>query len=258
MMRLVSGCTVKDLKSDSYEYYSNNFINGFRSYIQQYYAFIEPEKKSVVVMAGRETKSAGVNISDDLRCIFIHIPKAAGTSIKQALHLAGQGHPTWQYFAQAYPDKWKAYRKFTVIRNPWDRVVSAYVYARMKESYWHGENTFLHPDYPLLKDKSFEDCCRMLEEDRNSLTHESWHAQYLWMADVVDGKASPMVDVILRYENLDADFARLAALLDTRECRLPHINKTERVAYRDYYDDSTRAIISRVYQADVELFGYKY
>ena len=98
----------------------------------------------------------------------------------------------------------------------------------------------------------------MLEEDRESLAHESWHAQYLWIADVAEGKVKPMVDMVLRHENLDADFAQLTAFLGAGDRQLPHVNKTERTSYRDYYDDTTREIVTRVYQADITLFGYTF
>lgn len=39
-----------------------------------------------------------MNISDKYRYIFLHIPKAAATSIKEALELPGSGHLPWQYY----------------------------------------------------------------------------------------------------------------------------------------------------------------
>ena len=199
-----------------------------------------------------------MNISNELRCIFIHIPKVAGTSIKQALDLSGQGHPFWEYFAQNYPEQWKTYRKFTVIRNPWDRVVSAFCYAQMEESYWHGTDTWLHPDYELLKNCKFSEFCHILLNQRDRLKHESWYPQCRWIATKKDGRVVSVVNDILRYESLDADFAQLADLLGAKVRKLPHVNKTDRMAYRKYYNTKTRKIISRVYRADIELFGYSY
>lgn len=64
----------------------------------------------------------------ELRAIFIHVPKAAGTSIARALfdekskHLALNRY--WAFNAAAT----KAYFKFAFVRNPWDRFQSAFHY----------------------------------------------------------------------------------------------------------------------------------
>ena len=78
--------------------------------------------------------------------IFIHNPRAAGTSIRRALlhgddpndniSFPGSRSTRWTYnskhmFAsqarpQIKPEIWKRLFKFAVVRNPWDRIVSIY------------------------------------------------------------------------------------------------------------------------------------
>lgn len=199
-----------------------------------------------------------INSSDRYQCIFIHVPKCAGTSVKQALNLPGRGHPSWHWFATNSPDKWNSYLKFTIVRNPWDRFVSAYVYATMKESYWHGEHAGLHPDYPLLSQKSFVECCRLAQQQRQLLQHESWYPQYLWLTQSTNGQIRLMVDLVLRYENLGEDFRTLCQRLGLPPVDLPHVNVSPHGGYRDYYDDETRAIVAGLYAADISLFGYQF
>lgn len=199
-----------------------------------------------------------MNISNEHKCIFIHIPKAAGTSVKKALDLPGRGHPSWQYFAANYPDEWKAYKKFTVVRNPWERVVSAFCYAKMENSFWHGKEKGLHPDHNLLRAKSFTECCMILQKERDALTHESWHPQHLWIAGTVNGKLVPTVDRVLRCESLDRDFAKMCQLFGFECSPLPHINASAHKHYKKYYNPKTRKIIARLYSTDIELFGYSF
>ncbi len=78
-------------------------------------------------------------------------------------------HPISEYF------------KFAVVRNPWDRVVSCYEYAKMEESYWHATKgkarAGKHLDYDLLKDCSFENCLDILKNTPQKLRHQGWANQ---------------------------------------------------------------------------------
>jgi len=186
------------------------------------------------------------------------VPKAAGTSIKRVLDLPGGGHPNWQYFEKTFPEKWATYRKFTVVRNPWDRVVSAFAYAQMSQSHWHGEGKAKHPDFDTLAGKSFAQCVRILTSDRTLLKHESWHPQYLWMVGTEDGKLISKVDQILSCENLADDFSKLCALWKIECDPLPQMNRSERGSYRSYYDEETRDLVARHYAVDIGLFKYSF
>jgi hypothetical protein len=200
-----------------------------------------------------------INVSHKYGCIFIHIPKVAGTSIKKVLCLPGFGHPPWQYFYQAHPQYWQKYRSFTVVRNPWDRLVSAYHYAKMRKSFWHNEARGLHPDYQTLRDRSFEDCVSMLKNDRGLLKHESWFEQSLWVMGTGPLEGELMVSTVMRFENLAEDFAGLCAELQIPPRKLPKTNSSKRGRdYRHYYSDSTRRLVGEIYDADIDTFRYTF
>lgn len=89
-----------------------------------------------------------MNISDKYKLIFFHLPKCAGKSIISALDIktndetnlksglrqtTAMGYDTVYWNKLIYPEKWKTYTKFTIVRNPWDRVVSIY-HFRKKEN----------------------------------------------------------------------------------------------------------------------------
>src|SRR5699024_6551715 len=79
------------------------------------------------------------------RIVFIHIPKAAGTSIAGLLYGKRNGHLKAEYVKKqlgeaAYAEKFS----FSVSRNPYDRLVSAYNFARQGETK-HG--AIAHPEF---------------------------------------------------------------------------------------------------------------
>jgi tetratricopeptide (TPR) repeat protein len=220
------------------------------------------EAQRLEALAGAPAAGAQVfclNASHQHRCLFIHVPKNGGTSIKRVLDMPGGGHPPWQHYASGYPQIWRRYASFAVVRNPWDRAVSAYHHARMRESHWHNERMGLHLDYPLLHDKTFEECVTILCHERPRLVHDSWKDQSYFVVDPESAERKVMVGTLLRFETLADDFARFCRAQGI-ECKpLPTVNTSDRSRdYRTYYNERTRAMIEEVYRADIETFGYTF
>ena len=72
-------------------------------------------------------------ISHKHKCIFIHIPRTGGTSIEKALTEADwwkvdkkTKHLDCKTAKNLYKDNWNEYFKFTIVRNPWDWMVSLF------------------------------------------------------------------------------------------------------------------------------------
>ena len=88
--------------------------------------------------------------SEQLKLLFIHLPKTGGESIAAALkpwHLRGVKHRTYREFA-AYHGQRKVdgYFVASFVRNPWDQVLSFYSHLR-KPAYMRKEDISPHEWY---------------------------------------------------------------------------------------------------------------
>lgn len=190
---------------------------------------------------------------DDNRCVFVHIPKTAGLSLCAALFgCKGGGHLTARAYraifgAQDFDD----YFKFTFVRNPWDRIVSAYTFlsqggANERDRAW---------GQAVLSDfGSFDEfVLRWLDERR---LYEQIHLVPQWEF-VVNGQGQPCLDFIGRFERLGDDFQYVLDQLG-RSCALPQSNASQRSPYRDYYSGASRRRVAQLYRRDIEQFGYSF
>lgn len=126
---------------------------------------------------------------------------------------------------------------FTIVRNPFDRVVSAYHYLRDR----CGDRPF----------RSFV---------VDVLAHEgtAFDPHFAPQADSLLHDGSLLVDHVGRFETLEQSWREIAARIDA-PAHLPHRGRSERAArYADYYDDASRAVVERLYRDDLALFGYAF
>jgi hypothetical protein len=80
----------------------------------------------------RENSPYSLKDFDRYQCIFFHIPKCAGMSVAQGLFgNQGASHITLTHAKLIFGlHNFNNYFKFTFVRNPFDRVVSAYFFLK--------------------------------------------------------------------------------------------------------------------------------
>ncbi|MBA6412293.1 sulfotransferase family 2 domain-containing protein [Parahaliea sp. F7430] len=185
--------------------------------------------------------------SNSKRFIFIHIPKAAGTSIRYALGEpeAGRKHLPWWVYKTANPNKYNKYYKFSFIRNPVDRLVSGYTYLR------NGGNKqaddMLVANY-LRKYKNFESFVEQEILSGFMTNHHIFRPQSWYLCD---WSGDIKVDFLGSYENIDEDFKFVADKLGIKSV-LPHVNKSIAKLESSFSED-TIGIIEKVYYQDYIL-----
>ena len=183
--------------------------------------------------------------------VFVRIPKTATESICKALGDPGYQHRSIHFY-RYHPDLNKALPSFTVVRNPWDRFVSAFEFAKKNPDIGNKSvQEFLNSFADI---QSFIHACK---KDKLIYRLRSHHfiPQYKFIS-ALNGTIG--VDHVLHFETLQADFTKLCQSLGIAEISLPHINKTSHAKYQDYYSPETRDIVGQLYKKDIELFGYEF
>lgn len=207
-----------------------------------------------------ETKN-GMSLApfDRRKCIFVHIPKAAGVSVARSLfgNLAG-GHTSIAMYQIAFSQcDFERYFKFTFVRNPWDRLFSAFRFLRQggmtqKDQDWAREHIVRYRDFSEFVETGLSN------SNVKQWVHFRPQSEFLCLPH----QDSPAVDFLGMYENLERDFflVRQRLSLDPDQ-RLWHCNKTTAFArrdFRDHYTESTREIVAHEYARDIDMFGYAF
>ena len=202
------------------------------------------------------SEGAGIlGLFDQHRCVFVHVPKSAGTSVAHGLfgkefESAKLGHAKLRaYEVLLGRDAFATYFKFAFVRNPWDRVVSAYEFLKQGgtgtyDVEWTAAHIGKYPDFRTFVQQWIT--------PRNIYRNAVFVPQ--WEFVMVRGKVA--VDFLGHYESLHSDFSRITRQLGLTSS-LEHRNRSmSRKDYRNYYDAATRHIIDKVYRKDIEVFDY--
>ena len=235
---------------------------------------------STVNETDQKTRGIPFMISRKYMCIFIHIPKCAGTSIERSLGMHSDGlvrdsqyhrrvitlersiWPPTRYsfkpidfahyvkqrsFAKKHgfpiPTKseMESFYKFSIVRNPWDRVFSWYRNVIRDP---------IHRQYFNIAEN-----CTFEEFAESQLDDWILDPQLDWLRD---SRGRIIMDYIGLFEDLPAAFAKVRREIGIDELQLHSLLRSKPVDYREHYSKSLRKRVAEKYAEEIEMFDYAF
>lgn len=188
---------------------------------------------------------------DDHHCIFIHIPKTAGTSVARALFGSDSRHIPCIEYEKANPKKFRSYFKFAFVRNPWDRLFSAYHFL-VRGGMNDYDRTWAKTH--LAHYQSFEQFVHEWVNEENIMSWVHFRPQLHFITDST-GKIA--MDFLGKMENISSDFDLVCRKLGVT-ASLPALNMTDKDHYLKAYTAEMIEIVAQAYRNDITLLGYAF
>lgn len=150
------------------------------------------------------------------------------------------------------PDVWSAYFKFSIARNPWDKVVSDFFWQNRRNPIPTPAKRFYHHlGFPFNELGSARKAFSRFVEEGNWQTNDRFY--------FIDGELC--VDYVIRYERLADNLKEVCKRAGLPELELPQLKSGMRSRnhhYSEYYDKETRALVAERHQNDIRHFGYTF
>ncbi|MDB5983707.1 MAG: hypothetical protein JWQ69_4722 [Pseudomonas sp.] len=189
-------------------------------------------------------------VFDELACVFIHVPKCAGSSVAMSLFgNAPTGHMPLYWYEKQFNERYNHYFKFGFVRDPLQRAWSAYNFLLHNT---HSRDRAAHE--LVNKFSNFDAFVDNWLRPENITKQIHFTPQHYFLQNSM-GYID--VDFIGRQENLVPDFQTLCKHLSVK-AELQHLNRSPQPndENRIICSAASRRRVREVYARDYELFAY--
>ena len=191
------------------------------------------------------------------KVLFVHIPKTAGTAVEEAMGVYGKyncghgpdgkgGYLQHKKLQEYNRHEFKDYFKFAFVRNPYERILSEFLYLKKKND-------------PFLQDMDFrafvnwllsEIIVWPLEPPRYIFDHilpQYFFTDSYWLD----------LDFIGKFEDLDSHWSDIAFRFGyPSQLKKLNTSSENQIDVASFYDEKTQDLVSEYYKLDFVEFGY--
>jgi hypothetical protein len=210
--------------------------------------------------------------------MFIHIPKAAGTSINSYIYnyLEQNNYPIFQWNVRTrrtYPARtgrktfhphikfikneyhylYRTCYKFTIVRNPYDRFVSSFFEQQLTVKKHN-----LDEKYGRWPGRTFDDYLIKvynIYKQTGDWYYDMCAPQWQWIDDTVE---------VLRFENLEEEIKPIKKMFEDKGYFADILNKSpskprKKKDYREFYKNSEQVdMVTELYKQELQDYGYEF
>ncbi len=188
-----------------------------------------------------------LTISQEKKFIFFRVAKVGTRTILHLFKNANVELTAAHPYDCHYPvNKYKEYFKFAFVRNPWDRLVSCWLNKVVRSNLYHFSAEML----PRMQE--FENFVDYVVENMD-LECGDLHLRF--QSKLIDFNH---IDYLGRFENFTADLEEVLDILGIEGVIEKKGASPGRKGYREYYTDSTKDKVYKLYKRDIKIFNYEF
>ena len=204
-------------------------------------------------------------ITHDHKLIFVHIPKCAGRSICDIFNQRFD-HYTAKYYELEFPKAWRMYQKMSIVRNPYDRLVSLYIYIKKHRRHIHEPLAANISDFRqwiasniYSFNGNFNDLSAEGQRGTDGDIGSPFWFTSQWQRIIDHAGTNQLNRTFLLEDGMDPVADYLSEIIG-HQVEIPHINASTYEDFRSFYDQETCALVSEFppVKEDCHHFGYKF
>lgn len=160
-----------------------------------------------------------------------------------------------------------SYFKFCFVRNPYDYVVSYWMWRKIKKN----ENIKFYEFVEKIEFEFFTNNKKYHNENK-----ESFDTGYRLMSYYTHKNNKKVVDFIGRFENVESDFSKLCSIIKFKKQDMPHemasavenkssLTRKESILYKEkkphyskFYNLNLTKRVESIFKKDLEIFNYSF
>tara|TARA_R100001015_G_C4606670_1_gene161731 strand:+ start:182 stop:799 length:618 start_codon:yes stop_codon:yes gene_type:complete len=198
------------------------------------------------------------------KIIFCHISKNAGQTVHKIMREIGDlqiddRHYNLFQIKQILKDDnfFDKCKKFCVVRNPWDRMVSTYFFRKKMKEFDFGPIKQWDLDFNSWVKYIYSDEYKKLKlMAQGTLNNVRYH--YGNSIDWIKDRNSIIMDCkVIRFENIETELKDLFNELGY-EINISKNNSTSHKPYQNYYNEESKKLVEKNFNKDINIFNYKF